>query len=448
MPQTSWNLWKARDRILRSPCRMALNGDSISSDGLTSRMFNGLYKNLTPSLMTGVANSATMLGGGVGGVASYTDGGGAYSGDAVRGFGAALGGIGGVPSCTAGSAAAEGAIWPLQFADSHTNTAARAAQGAIASFTQTFDGAFPVANRSGCAGGDWMTGTTTLKMFLYSGVDGLPFTSGFGHNIDRPIGNSINFLNPDNTNGINESGYWTFTKTAGSGASAVGWAMQAASVDESAKNIYLLGTRYTVSELGLELQACATGSSAISNHIDTSTRCTQAARNQYVKMHNTNTVLLWFGENEPSLANAAEIAAWKADLITLIASWRTAIVANGANPLFLLITQYETVSSTTPARVSTMAQVHLEIAQAYEDVCFYGLGLVAGTYAAINGAGYLADGVHPSDTGATYFAGLINSALIAAPGPLGAEFGFMGMTRIANPPRPQFSVRMPTWVRR
>lgn len=401
MAITSYRLLLAKNRILLGACRIAINGDSISSDGLTSRMFNGLYKTLTPLVMTGVCNTATMLGGGVGGAASYTDGKGAYTGAAVKGFGTtALGGIGGTPSGGTGDAA----IAPHHFADSGTIASD------LTTFTQTFDGAFPAANRSGCAGGDWMTAATTLRVFVYSTTLGL--TTGFGRNVDRPIGNSINFANPDAT-GVNLSGHWTFIITAGSGATSVGWAMQATAEDETNKRIYVVGTRYTVSELGLELQACATGSSAIADHINAA-RCTQANLNIWVAERNTNTVYVHFGENEPDLSTPAAVAAWTADLLTLLGRWRTAILANGGSPLFLLVTQYETVSSTTPARVLTMANVQRQIAQQYADVCWFGLGLVAGSYATINGNGWLADGVHPSDSGALAFAAMINSALLAA----------------------------------
>lgn len=418
MALTSNRLGLARARILRGPCRMAMVGDSISEDGLRSRMFYGLYVTLTPTLMTGVYNSAKMLGGGVGNVAGYTDGKGTFTNASIKGFGAtALGGVGGSGSGN-GWTSGDEAIWPQAFADSGSIAAD------IGVFTQTFDGAIPVANRSGCAGGDWMTGSTTLQFNLYSTT--LGFTTGFGRNIDRPVGNSINFDNPDDgdlTHSVatNSSGYWTFKCPAGSGSSAVGWGMQATAENETNKRLYLLGTRYYVSETGLELQACATGSSAVTDHIDL-TRNTQAAINAYVRMNNTNTVLIWTGENDGNIDTT-----WRDNVLTLISMWRTAIQANGGVPLFLLITQYETVSSTTAADIVAMSNYQRAISQAYPDVCWYGLGMEAGSFAFLDGAGYLADQVHPSNSGALYFAGLINSALLngtnGAPGGGAGPFG-------------------------
>src|ERR1051326_1470135 len=60
-------------RILHQPCRMVLDGDSIGTDGLESRMFCGLIRRLTPDRTSGVGNTAMMINGGLAGVAGYSD---------------------------------------------------------------------------------------------------------------------------------------------------------------------------------------------------------------------------------------------------------------------------------------------------------------------------------------------------------------------------------------
>lgn len=260
-----------------------------------------------------------------------------------------------------------------------------------------------------------MTGTTTLKLFFYSGSIGV--VNGNGTNVDRPIGNSINFISPNTTNG-GGANYWVYSLTAGSGATAVGWANQAslttfnsngggAGGGVNGKNYYHLGTRYTVSEAGLELQACAVGSSATADHVD-DTRCTQAAYNNYVALNNTNTVMIWLGENDGTLD-----ATWYSNTIALIGRWRTAILANGGSPLIILITPYQTTSSTTAAKCQQFADYHKQISNQYADVCWLGLGLAAGSYSFLNASGYLVDGVHPTKAGAEYFGTLIQNMLAA-----------------------------------
>jgi hypothetical protein len=106
-----------------------------------------------------------------------------------------------------------------------------------------------------------------------------------------------------------------------------------------------------------------------------------------------------------------DAATFKSYCIAYIASRRADCAAMGTIPLFFFICNYDISGGTW---LSGYADVMYQLSRTYSDVSFYNLYAAAGSYAALNGAGYIADGTHPSATGAVFFMDTVWQALSAS----------------------------------
>jgi lysophospholipase L1-like esterase len=127
----------------------------------------------------------------------------------------------------------------------------------------------------------------------------------------------------------------------------------------------------------------------------------------YLSATDSNTALVWLGQNDTGKYTAAQ---WKQKVLDLITRYKTA----RPDMDFVLVSSYDTDTNAGDGnQLGEYARVLHEIAQSDPDVLFLNLFKAAGGFNSLNGI-YLSDGVHPSAAGADYFAGKTQDLLALA----------------------------------
>lgn len=180
-----------------------------------------------------------------------------------------------------------------------------------------------------------------------------------------------------------------------------------------------LGTRFRSTDPdGVQYQAISHGGFTTGDHITTNSWSDAALEQWYTQVGVPTHIVLWLGQNtNPGTYGLSEQGAnsldtghgtnYKANLLAIIARHEARIAAiGGASPKWLLVTQYKTGYNQT--YYDTMAAVHQQISNETPNVSWVNLYELAGGYAMdITTSFALSDGVHPTASGARYFAGLI-----------------------------------------
>lgn len=384
------NLRAFAQRLLRGSCACAVLGDSINVDtGLTwTSMKVGYIKQLKPTTWAGDITSATTAGQSVE-VTNYptpTD---------IVGLQASFGGTA-ILDGDGGAVTGEADRWPCLWANWRFPTASgNVAWGATMSRWN-----FSAARRALYQGGDWMTGATTCRVLFNRGSVGV---SNVGYYSTR---GGASFQSNDNA--ALASGFTNvdIPIAAGAGDTVCEIYGSNAGNDERAQNLYVPAMRHKVDgATGLTLGCFGIGGAGVAD-LNSTTLITQAARNAMVAAFEIDTYIIAIGTNDTTWG-----ATQYTHLLGIIDKYRTASTAAGKVAKFLLVSPY-------PQSVRAYPDVQAYMAQACgsaSDISFFDLAGLVGTYAQILAAGYLAaDNVHPSATGAVYFATLLNSALEAS----------------------------------
>jgi hypothetical protein len=177
---------------------------------------------------------------------------------------------------------------------------------------------------------------------------------------------------------------------------------------EEGSNLIYDGVRYSTGQPGFQLANVARGGAGIDYFLSTA-NCDDATLKKYVDATDTNTCMIWLGENDYATISAP---AFKGRMLSLISRYRAA----RPDMKFILIPTYDTGSPV----LADYAERMYEIAQSDPSVLFLNLYKAAGDFAFLD-ANYLEDHVHQNTAGEYYMANktqeLLDLAAARAPEP-------------------------------
>lgn len=381
------NLLSIATRVLTGACGLACLGDSKHVDtGLTwTSMKVGYNAQLRPTTWAGDITSATTTGQTVD-VTNYptpTD---------IVGLQASFGGTA-ILDGSGDAVIGEADRWPCLYANGRF-PAGVGWGGTIHKWN------FTAARRALFQGGDWMTGATTCRAVYNRGSVGISKISGYS------LRGGASFQGFDNT--ALALGYNSIDIPIAAGAGTALCEMTAAGpggndIDETDLNLYMMGMRHKVDgATGLTMGCFGIGGAGVAD-LNSTSLMTAGAISAVVNAWDIDTVFIDIGTNDTTWG-----ATQYTHLLGIIDRWRTPIVAAGRSFKCLLISPYPQLVRAYPDVAAYMAQA----CSTSSEISFFDLAARVGTYAQILAAGYLAaDEVHPSATGAPYFASLLQTAL-------------------------------------
>lgn len=250
-------------------------------------------------------------------------------------------------------------------------------------------------------GGDWWSGAEgRARLATYTDAGSLSHAGSYA---------SRNGAMTDITGNIDLAPGYNFVDMpvgTGAGLALPQWSFSNQAYDETGLIQRNLGCRFYAPDVeGLEMSFGAVGGSRVADHLNPDL-VSDASIAAAIQWGDIDTVIIWLGAND----------FWEPDWIdhtrSLIARWTAPIRAAGRTPKVLLVCTYDIDGRT----FSITRQQWDQDALAHEDpgtVSFYNLFKRAGSYEGLQQ--YMrGDAIHTNFLGACYFAGLINTDLVAA----------------------------------
>lgn len=383
------NLKAFATRLLRGACVCAVLGDSVNVPvgvSWTSMMY-GYERQLHPTAWAGVISSAATFGMDV----EVTNLPAIF--DTV-GLGGGFGTVS-VKDGDGNTVANESNLWPTYYGNGRFSTAA----GNIANGATISRWNFTAARRSGFYGGDWGLGATTCRVVFYRGSVGVS-SIGF-----YSLRNGGSFLNTNPQALLSGYNNIDIPIAAGAGDTLCEITGSSAGNNESGQNLYFMGMSHKANGVtGLTMGTLGIGGAAVADLKNTS-YISDASITAFCAAFSVDTIMINIGTNDTQPWTVTQYN----DLLSVIDRWRTTITNQGRSFKCLLISPY-------PQAISDYSTVrsYMELAcTTNSDISYYDQNGQSGlTYAQILAAGYLAaDNVHPSTTGANYWAALLNTTL-------------------------------------
>lgn len=208
---------------------------------------------------------------------------------------------------------------------------------------------------------------------------------------------------------------------------AVDFRVAAGAAPAAGSNLTIAGVRISSGGPGLQLAATAQGGYRIEDFLNDQATPLSTLQ-QYVTLTDSNVALVAIGVNGLGVESSAD---FKTNLQALIDRYRAA----RPDMKFVLMTTYDIVNPSqtfnTPQQQMDYNQDMLDVARGNAGVMFMNEYGATPDWATLNSSGLLADGTHPNDAGADYFAnaqwGLLSQAAAAST----PEPGTVGLVMLA-----------------